>query len=98
MFKKYIEKYQNYTEKVLHLFENSEIRALVDNRNEKTGRKIRDAEVSKIPFMVIVGEKEEAEGTVSVRKHGEGDLGTFSIEEFVSMVIEEIKETIVEFN
>lgn len=92
------EKYQNYTEKVLHLFENSEIRALVDNRNEKTGRKIRDAEVSKIPFMVIVGEKEEAEGTVSVRKHGEGDLGTFSIEEFVSMVKEEIKETIVEFN
>ncbi len=48
--------------------------------------------------MVIVGEKEEAEGTVSVRKHGEGDLGTFSIEEFVSMIKEEIKKTIVEFN
>ena len=92
------EKYEKYTEKVLHLLENSEIRALVDNRNEKTGRKIRDAEVSKIPFMIIVGEKEENEGTVSVRKHGEGDLGTFTIEEFVSMVNEEIGKTIVEFN
>lgn len=92
------EKYQKYTEKVLHLLENSEIRALVDGRNEKTGRKIRDAEVSKIPFMVIVGEKEENEGTVSVRKHGEGDLGTFTIEEFISLIEKEINKTIVEFN
>ena len=92
------EKYQKYTEKVLHLLENSEIRALVDNRNEKTGRKIRDAEVSKIPFMIIVGEKEEQEGTVSVRKHGHGDLGTFTIEEFVALIQEEISKTIVEFN
>ena len=92
------EKYEKYTQKVLHLLENSEIRALVDNRNEKTGRKIRDAEVSKIPFMIIVGEKEEKEGTVSVRKHGEGDLGTFTIEEFVSLIKEEISKTIVEFN
>jgi len=92
------EKYQKYTEKVLHLLENSEIRALVDNRNEKTGRKIRDAEVSKIPFMIIVGEKEEKEGTVSVRRHGQGDLGTFTIEEFVALIQEEISKTIVEFN
>lgn len=92
------EKYQKYTEKVLHLLENSEIRALVDDRNEKTGRKIRDAEVSKIPFMVIVGEKEENEGTVSVRKHGEGDLGTFTTEEFISLIEKEINKTIVEFN
>jgi threonyl-tRNA synthetase len=92
------EKYQKYTEKVLHLLENSEIRALVDGRNEKTGRKIRDAEVSKIPFMIIVGEKEEKEGTVSVRKHGHGDLGTFTIEEFASLIQEEIRKTIVEFN
>ena len=91
------EKYEKYTEKVLHLLENSEIRALVDNRNEKTGRKIRDAEVSKIPFMIIVGEKEEKEGTVSVRKHGEGDLGTFTIKDFVSLIKEEIAKTIVEF-
>ncbi|TCP21888.1 threonyl-tRNA synthetase [Tenacibaculum skagerrakense] len=92
------EKYEKYTEKVLHLLENSEIRALVDNRNEKTGRKIRDAEVNKIPFMVIVGEKEEQDGTVSVRKHGEGDIGTFTIEEFVLLIQKEIQKTLVTFN
>ena len=91
------DKYQIYTEKVLHLLEKSEIRALVDNRSEKTGRKIRDAEVSKIPFMLIVGEKEENEGTVSVRKHGAGDIGTFSIEEFISLIKEEINKTVIEF-
>lgn len=91
------EKYQKYTKKVLTLLENSEIRALVDNRSEKTGRKIRDAEVSKIPFMVIVGEKEEQDGTVSVRKHGEGDLGTFTIEEFISLIQEEVSKTLVPF-
>jgi len=92
------DKYQIYTEKVLHLLENSEIRALVDKRSEKTGRKIRDAEVSKIPFMLIVGEKEENEGTVSVRKHGEGDIGSFSIEEFISLIKEEISKTVIEFH
>jgi threonyl-tRNA synthetase len=91
------EKYQKYSEKVLESLENSEIRALVDERNEKTGRKIRDAEVSKIPYMLIVGEKEEEEGTVSVRKHGEGDLGTFTIEEFVSLVKKEVESTLVKF-
>ena len=91
------EKYQKYTEKVLHLLENSEIRALVDNRSEKTGRKIRDAEMSKIPFMVIVGEKEEQDGTVSVRKHGEGDLGTFTIDKFISLIQNEISKTLKSF-
>ena len=91
------EKYQNYAEKVLHLLENSEIRALIDHRSEKTGRKIRDAEVSKIPFMVIVGEKEQEDGTVSVRKHGEGDLGTLSIEEFASLIQKEVNKTLVSF-
>ncbi|PQB07877.1 threonine--tRNA ligase [Polaribacter filamentus] len=91
------EKYQKYSEKVLESLENSEIRALVDDRNEKTGRKIRDAEVSKIPYMLIVGEKEEEEGTVSVRKHGEGDLGTFTIEEFVSLVKKEVERTLMKF-
>ncbi len=91
------EKYQKYTEKVLTLLENSEIRALVDNRSEKTGRKIRDAEVNKIPFMVIVGEKEEEDGTVSVRKHGEGDIGTFTIEEFISLIQKEVSKTLVPF-
>ena len=92
------DKYQKYTEKVLHLLENSEIRALVDNRSEKTGRKIRDAEVSKIPFMIIVGEKEEKEGTVSVRKQGKGNIGTFSIEDFVSLLKKEIEKTKITFN
>ena len=91
------EKYQNYSEKVLESLENSEIRALIDERSEKTGRKIRDAEVSKIPYMVIVGEKEENEASVSIRKHGEGDLGTFTIEEFVKMIKDEEKKTIKKF-
>ena len=80
------------------MLENSEIRALVDNRSEKTWRKIRDAEVSKIPFMLILGEKEENEGTVSVRRHGEGDIGTFSIQEFISLIQKEISKTITEFH
>lgn len=84
------EKYHNYAEKVLNLLKNSEIRALVDERSEKTGRKIRDAEMKKIPYMLIVGEKEEQDGTVSVRKQGEGDLGTYTIHDFVKMVNDEI--------
>ncbi|WP_405608605.1 threonine--tRNA ligase [Polaribacter sp. Asnod1-A03] len=91
------DKYQKYSEKVLESLENSEIRALVDNRSEKTGRKIRDAEVNKIPFMVIVGEKEEQDGTVSVRKHGEGDIGTFTIEEFISLIKDEESKTLKNF-
>lgn len=91
------EKYEKYTKKVLESLENSEIRALVDDRNEKTGRKIRDAEVSKIPFMVIIGEKEAEDGTVSVRKHGDGDLGTFTLEDFVSLLQTEEKKTLMPF-
>jgi threonyl-tRNA synthetase len=88
------DKYQNYAKKVLTLLNNYEIRTLVDERSEKTGKKIRDAETRKIPFMLIIGEKEEAEGTVSVRKHGQGDLGTFSIEEFVDLVQKDISNLI----
>ncbi|MBS4014036.1 MAG: threonine--tRNA ligase [Bacteroidetes bacterium] len=84
------EKYENYAKNVLNLLNNYEIRSLIDERSEKTGKKIRDAEVRKIPYMIIVGEKEEASGTVSVRRHGKGDLGTFSIEEFVKIFNEEI--------
>ena len=91
------DKYQKYSEKVLESLENSEIRALVDNRSEKTGRKIRDAEVGKIPFMLIVGEKEALDGTVSVRKHGEGDIGTFTIEEFISLIKTEESKILKEF-
>jgi threonyl-tRNA synthetase len=88
------EKYENYAKKVLNLLNNSEIRTLIDERSEKTGKKIRDAETRKVPFMLIVGEKEENEGTVSVRKHGQGDLGSFSTEEFINLVQNEIKKQI----
>ncbi|HKJ06840.1 MAG TPA: threonine--tRNA ligase, partial [Flavobacteriaceae bacterium] len=91
------EKYQKYAEKVLDLLENSEIRALIDSRSEKTGRKIRDAEVNKIPFMLIVGEQEEENGTVSVRKQGQGDIGTLSITDFISHIHEEINNTVAKF-
>ncbi len=91
------DKYQNYGEKVLNLLENSEIRALVDNRNEKIGRKIRDAELSKIPFMLIIGENEANDLTVSVRKHGKGDLGTYTIEQFAKLVQTEINQSLKEF-
>ena len=69
-----------------------DLRGSIDDRNEKTGKKIRDAEISKIPFMLIVGEKEEAENSVSVRRHGEGDMGSMSIEEFARMVNKMVKE------
>jgi len=78
------EKYVNYAEKVSQLLEINDICGLIDKRNEKTGKKIRDAELNKLPFMLVVGENEEAEGTVSVRKRGEGDLGTMSIEDFIA--------------
>ncbi len=91
------EKYEIYTKKVLNLLENYEIRALVDYRNEKVGRKIRDAEINKIPYMLILGENEERENTISVRKHSEGDLGTFTVEEFSKIIGKEIEETVQQF-
>ena len=92
------EKYENYAEKVLNLLENDEIRALVDNRNETIGKKIREAEMNKIPYMLIVGEQEAKDGTVAVRKHGEGDLGTMTVEAFSKLIQEEVKKTLKEFN
>jgi threonyl-tRNA synthetase len=91
------EKYQIYAKKVSDVLENSEIRALIDSRNEKTGRKIRDAELSKIPYMIIVGENEEGSETVSVRKHGEGDKGTYTLQDFISLMQTEIKSTLEQF-
>lgn len=84
------EKYLDYSKKLLNFLNNSDIRGQIDERSEKAGRKIRDAEVSKIPYMLIVGEKEEAEGSVSVRKHGSGDLGSMSKEAFIEMINNEI--------
>ncbi|ARV12893.1 threonine--tRNA ligase [Gilvibacter sp. SZ-19] len=92
------EKYENYAQKVLNLLENSEIRALVDNRSETIGRKIREAEMNKIPYMIIVGEQEEKDGTIAVRKHSEGDMGTMKVEEFIAIIENDIKSTIKEFN
>ncbi len=91
------EKYHDYAEKILNLLNNYDIRGLVDERAEKAGRKIRDAEVSKIPYMLIVGEKEDNEGTVSVRKHGGEDLGVFKLNDFVQHFTTEL-ESLTKFN
>ena len=87
------EKYEKYSQKVLDLLENDEIRAVSDDRSETIGKKIREAEMSKVPYMLIIGEQEEKDGTVSVRRHGEGDIGTMLIEDFAKLVNNEIKKT-----
>ncbi len=91
------EKYVEYAYKVERELKNYDIRALIDERNEKTSRKIRDAEVSKIPYMVIVGEKEQRAETISVRKHGEGDLGFMELAEFAGQLTNEANAMIKEF-
>ncbi len=78
------EKYVDYAKKVSEFLENHDISGQIDDRNEKTGKKIRDAELNKIPFMLVVGENEEKDGTISVRRRGEGDLGVMNLEDFVS--------------
>ena len=85
------EKYEEYAKKLLESLNNSDIRGLIDMRDEKIGRKIRDAEMKKIPYMLIIGEKEMSEGMVSVRKHGEGNLGSMSVQEFENQLINETK-------
>jgi len=84
------EKYHDYAEKVSQLLKNYDICGPIDNRAETTGRKIRDAEVSKIPYIIIVGEREENDGTISVRKHGGEDLGSLSIDGLIKIITEEI--------
>ena len=91
------EKHENYAQKVLNSLENHEIRALIDNRNETVGKKIREAEMQKIPFMVIVGEKEVEEGTIAVRRHGGEDLGSLSIGDFSDLISMEINSTLKSF-
>ena len=88
------EKYNDYAKKVLQLLINSDIRGLVDNRDETIGKKIRDAEMKKIPFMLIIGEKEFNDNKVSVRRHGSGDVGSFTLEEFAKMVQDEINNSL----
>ncbi len=84
------EKYADYAKNISNSLNNYDIRGLIDNRDEKIGKKIRDAEVKKIPFMLIVGEKESEDCLVSVRKHGEGDLGAMSMEAFAELIKKEI--------
>ena len=86
------EKYNDYSKKLLELLINSDIRGLVDSRDEKIGKKIRDSELKKHPFMLIIGEKEFNENKVSVRRHGEGDLGSSSLTEFIQLVNNEINK------
>ena len=89
------EKYAGYANELLHMLSEHDIRGIIDHRDEKIGRKIRDAEVNKIPYMLIVGDKEEQERAVSVRKHGQGDLGSFSFEKFVNYFQEESQKELL---
>jgi threonyl-tRNA synthetase len=77
------ERFNEYAQKVYDKLKEVDIRGILDDRDEKVGRKIRDAETKKVPYMLIVGEKEVAEGKVSVRKHGQGDQGSIGLDEFV---------------
>lgn len=85
------EKYQDYAQKVFLYLELEDIVGFIDNRDEKIGKKIRDAELKKVPYMIIVGEKEQKEGKIAVRKHGKGDLGSFTKEDFINMFKNEAK-------
>ncbi|MBL7914410.1 MAG: threonine--tRNA ligase [Bacteroidia bacterium] len=84
------DKFNDYAKNVSELLKNSDIRAFVDERDEKIGRKIRDAEVRKVPYMLVVGEKEVESNTVSVRRHGQGDLGSMSLDQFQKHLNDEV--------
>ena len=92
------EKHKNYAQKVLKFFENHEIRALIDDRNETIGKKIRESEISKIPYMIILGEKEAQSQSVSLRKHQKGDVGNFDLDSVVKLIKNEIKDSHVGLN
>ena len=91
------DKYKNYSEKVVTLLENNEIRAVSDHRSETIGKKIREAEMNKFPYIIIIGEQEEADETITVRKHGGEDLGAMKIAEFETIVQTEISKTLKPF-
>lgn len=92
------EKYENYSKKVLELLKNNEIRAIFDNRSETTGKKIREAEMNKVPIMLIVGEKEEETNTVSIRKHGGEDLGSMNVQDFIQWMKSEVSASLESIN
>ncbi|MDZ4058625.1 MAG: His/Gly/Thr/Pro-type tRNA ligase C-terminal domain-containing protein, partial [Bacteroidales bacterium] len=86
------EKYNDYAKKVVDLLNNNDIRASIDDRNETIGKKIRENELKRVPYLLIVGEKEMDTETISVRRQGEGDKGSMSVEGFVKIVDDEVKE------
>ncbi|MBW6501151.1 MAG: threonine--tRNA ligase [Bacteroidales bacterium] len=88
------EKFNDYAANVLDILNNSDICTLIDDRNEKIGKKIRDNELKRIPYLLVIGEKEAESGTVAVRKQGEGDRGSMKVEEFVSFIRREIENEI----
>jgi threonyl-tRNA synthetase len=90
------EKYEDYAREVFEKLKEVDIRGVLDNRDEKIGRKIRDAEIKKIPFMIIVGEKEQEQGEIAVRRHGKGDIGTMSLNDFIEMFNQEVKSSLIE--
>ena len=92
------ENFKNYGEKVLNILENDEIRAHLDDRNETVGKKIRESEINKIPFMIVVGENEVNNNTISIRRHHGDDLGEMKIEKFIDIIKKEISDCIPKFN
>lgn len=90
------DKYNDYAKEVLNLLNNYDIRGIVDERSETMGKKIRDSEINRIPYMLIVGEEEASSRKVAVRKQGDGDLGSFTIEEFVKSIQKEIDEKLIQ--
>ena len=92
------ENFKNYGEKVLNILENHEIRAHLDDRNETVGKKIRESEINKIPFMIVVGENEVNNNTISIRRHHGDDLGEMGIEKFIDIIKKEISDCIPKFN
>ncbi|MDA9883002.1 threonine--tRNA ligase [Flavobacteriaceae bacterium] len=92
------ENFKNYGEKVLNILENDEIRAHLDDRNETVGKKIRESEINKIPFMIVVGENEVKNNTISIRRHHGDDLGEMRIEKFIDIIKKEVSDCIPKFN
>jgi threonyl-tRNA synthetase len=86
------DKYQEYANSVVQQLKNADIRVSIDDRNEKIGKKIRDTEIAKVPYMLIIGEKEMQDDVVSVRRQGKGDAGTVSVSTFLEQVVKEKKD------
>jgi threonyl-tRNA synthetase len=86
------DKFMDYANTILKTLKNADIRAEIDDRNEKIGKKIRDTEMAKVPYMLVIGEKEMAENQVAVRRQGKGDIGVKGLEEFTQDLVAEINE------